>query len=682
VPPAVSTIRFPVIRSLEISGYALFPGISGSGIAAPFENGVSIIAGINGLGKTTVLNALLRTLIGPWDVRREDAEDVGSTRHDLIRWRTPGYFRGRVPDDAASATVSSRITFGSDAVYIVRSLADLSIEQLFHNDEQLDNDEAAYQTLVKQLSGVDSYYDFHFLVRNLVFYLEDRRPLLWSDDGQFEIVRILFIPGAEATVFSTLYDEIKTVDSRYRNLLTETNRLVKRLNDQKRAAGSLQSNLTAIAVLRDAYQGGEAALELTETELDGFIGEERALSEEIRRRQIEHEATFRQYEGLQQAYFARAFPSAGETFHYLLAHIVAGGGCFACGSDATAKGEELKRQIADGHCPICDSPPSAQEGVVVSQEVAAERVNRAARDLAAREAGLKTLGEERKRKIERIEGLLAVRREKQDELVALHQKINAIGARLPASSEVISELEVSVKINQENVSRLLKDRTEKIIRYRQMMEAASQRIMAAHVEIKRHFQNYVGHFLAETCELNFRSRKRAIGESGQSVDFPGFDVMMTSSVFPDQPQPRLTRADISESQKEFIDLAFRMALIRTAEATDGGAMLVLETPEASLDSLFIYRAGDLLRNFAEEGGVIGNVLIASSNLNDANMIPALLGIDRAPESPSSEIEARMINLLDVAAPNAAMSQQGDQYRDQYKRATTPDPKRLPNYGAA
>jgi hypothetical protein len=54
-------------------------------------------------------------------------------------------------------------------------------------------------------------------------------------------------------------------------------------------------------------------------------------------------------------------------------------------------------------------------------------------------------------------------------------------------------------------------------------------------------------------------------------------------------------------------------------------MLVLETPAANLDSLFIYNAGDLLRNLANEKGQSANLLLASSNLNDANMIPALLG---------------------------------------------------------
>src|SRR5688572_5286864 len=158
VETTLSKVRFPVIRSVEISGYALFPGGDGTGLAHEFQNGVSVIAGINGLGKTTLLNALLRLLIGPRDVPREDPADVGSTSHQLIAWRTPAFFTNRVPDAAVSASIAARISFGDERVYLSRRLRDLSVEQLRHGDEPVDPTQEAYEALVTRLSGVDSYY--------------------------------------------------------------------------------------------------------------------------------------------------------------------------------------------------------------------------------------------------------------------------------------------------------------------------------------------------------------------------------------------------------------------------------------------------------------------------------------------------------------------------------------------
>lgn len=673
------TIRFPVLRSVAITGYALFPGNpeEATGIDHKFENGVSIIAGINGLGKTTLLNALLRLLVGPWDVLRENPDDVGSTQHTLILWRNPSYFSARVPDSAASATISGQISFGEETIYVVRNLRDLSIQQLRFGADEVTASEAEYQRLVTQLSGVSDYYDFHFLVRNLLFYMEDRRPLVWSESGQFEIARILFVPGKDSISLSALYDEIKTADSRYRNLLTESNRLVSRLNAQRRAESARDSTQAQIATLKIEYLSLEASLESIDQELESAVEAEQASADEIRRSELELETAFREYQGLQQSFFAHAFPDTSETFQYILAHIISEAGCLVCGSSASERADQLRTQVNQGICPVCGSPPNQQEQLADGTQVAAERINRASKDVDQKQSAIRGVRAQNTALQNRVESLLGRRGNVAGKLRETGNRLAALGARLPASSSGLNELEASVRVSQESLSELRKDRSDKITRYRKMLSDVSDRIETAVAETRIHFQDYVQHFLAESCELNFRYRRRPIGEGGETVNLPGVDVMMTSGVFSEQPRPRESRDDISESQKEFVDLAFRMALIRTAAPENAGAMMILETPEASLDSLFTYRAGSLLRRFAEGGGATGNVVIATSNLNDANMIPALLGIDEAPQTPSSVIDQHMINLLDLAAPNAALRDQGNAYRAQYKKATTPNPQRVP-----
>lgn len=674
--PAAS-ITFPVLRQFEVSGYLLLPGEDGTGVSHVFSDGVSVIAGINGIGKTTLLNALLRVIIGPWDVLREDPDDIGSTRHELVIWRSPGYFSSRVPDRATSATIGAWITFGTERIYVLRGLADLKIQELAHDGKRLEPTEENYQKLVTGLSGTASYYDFHFLVRNLLFYLEDRRPLVWADEGQFEIARVLFVPDPDATDTSKRYDEIKQLDSRYRNLLTEHNRNAKRLRQQRFVQSESKDLAVEAAIAQAAYDGSQEALSRIDITIDKDIVEERALGDDIRRQQLELEESFRAYEGLQQSYFSHAFPQAEETFRYILSHIVADGGCLVCGSDARDKAAELRERMASGRCPVCDSPPDRQERVVGVTEVAAERVNRAARDLDQRRNNFRAICERREVVATRVGEFLEQRRDIQAELEGYRLELDALQARLPASAEAISELEASVKVSQARVDELGRNRADALRSYREVMKRAGSAIENRHVSIKTHFQTCVKAFLEESCELNYRERERTVGQSGERVRFPGFDVMLTSGTFPDTPTSRLSSDDVSESQKEFIDLAFRIALIRTA-ALGRGAMLILETPEASLDSLFIYRAGDLLRAFADEKGQASNVLVASSNLNDANMIPALLGIDRHPETPAESIDRRMINLLKLGAQNAALRMRKDQYETQYRLATTANKERLPD----
>src|ERR1035437_2935903 len=49
-PPS---LRLAVVLAFGIRGYELFPGADGGGIRQEFPTGVTIIAGVNGLGETT-----------------------------------------------------------------------------------------------------------------------------------------------------------------------------------------------------------------------------------------------------------------------------------------------------------------------------------------------------------------------------------------------------------------------------------------------------------------------------------------------------------------------------------------------------------------------------------------------------------------------------------------------------
>ena len=94
-------------------------------------------------------------------------------------------------------------------------------------------------------------------------------------------------------------------------------------------------------------------------------------------------------------------------------------------------------------------------------------------------------------------------------------------------------------------------------------------------EICTRFKEYAASFLAETCELTYQPENRKFGQETAAFPMPRFTVRMTSGVFKEQAQPRTEREDVSKSQKEFVDLAFRMALMLVA-AGDEPTMLVLE----------------------------------------------------------------------------------------------------------
>jgi len=133
------------------------------------------------------------------------------------------------------------------------------------------------------------------------------------------------------------------------------------------------------------------------------------------------------------------------------------------------------------------------------------------------------------------------------------------------------------------------------------MSRQKAKIHEATDEVRKRFRFFAGMVLAEHCELVVGSEERPIGQEGKKFEFPYFEVSMNVRSF--RSNSECQKADphaVSESQREFLDIAFRLALISTVTDGKADSMLVLETPESSLDSLFVYKAGEAFRQYAED----------------------------------------------------------------------------------
>jgi len=76
----------------------------------------------------------------------------------------------------------------------------------------------------------------------------------------------------------------------------------------------------AVAAKQEAYAGSEEALMRIDELIDQSIEQERERSDELSASSWTWKARSRAYEGIQQRYFAQAFPNSDETFHYIMAH--------------------------------------------------------------------------------------------------------------------------------------------------------------------------------------------------------------------------------------------------------------------------------------------------------------------------------------------------------------------------
>jgi hypothetical protein len=181
----------------------------------------------------------------------------------------------------------------------------------------------------------------------------------------------------------------------------------------------------------------------------------------------------------------------------------------------------------------------------------------------------------------------------------------------------------------------------------------SRDLVKSSEKIRAAFATYAGGFLLESVQLVWSPQKARLGQTGEAIEFPAFELEMSGTNFP-SPVRRSGPEQVSESQREFIDLAFRMALMAVSSSSGAGS-LVIDAPESSLDAIFVTRAADVLAKFADPKS--GNRLTVTSNLVEGQLIPEML----IRSAGSGDRLGRVVNLFEIAEPTAAVKERKDDY---------------------
>ena len=449
---------------------------------------------------------------------------------------------------------------------------------------------------------------------------------MWNPEGQFEILRILFLNKKLAGECAVAHDEVLTADSSYRNFNWHVN--------------SLRNDLAKVKAKHGEHKAAIEELPVLQTEYEALVNKENDLGVQIERiddeisnaekRLYELDVAAREtalkLEKSELGFFREAFPDLPDVVDRVLGSLLTNEGCLVCGSREISSRKQLLASLKAGECPICLSSKELQEVPSEVKPISDKRIKNLEKELS----GLTT---------ERLTTDKAIRslRSDFDDLKELHR--NAVRELFRAEHHLE---DAKAKVPQDDsithLLRSLDERTSELelrkhvldrvrAKYRALLQEANDRIALSADSIVSPFQEYASAFLDEKARLSYAMHLRNIGESGSNMKFPTFAVHMSSGTF-QVPHLRATSDSVSESQREFLDLAFRMALLRAASVENCAAMIVIETPEAGLDSLFVERAGEMLRKFCRRPrGGKGNSLIATINLNQENMLSSLLGID-------------------------------------------------------
>lgn len=661
-------IVFPVLKSLTIEGYGMYPPSQEKPFLITFEAGPNAIIGVNGSGKTTLISIALRCITGPYNLPSATSEsELGQVRPRVVPMSRHDRhsFGDRVADGAQSAFATLIAVFGENTLEIRRRLSDLSLVSISINGQTVDcsaptddkkaREDEVYQSEVARLSGVASFFDVLIVLHFLVFMLEDRRALVWDPTAQRQIFRVLLLPTDRATEYAAAQQEVISADSAVRN----TNALIFRHKNQKVAAERRARTivdaeaerrvLSAEAnVLRDKIEA------VSQDRVRADAERHRARLDRLRAAEA-RDSLVRELERIKVEILGRHLGASHDTLRYIVGHLLAERRCLVCGTDPSPAAETIEKWLRTGCCPICGSKHKVTEKVVPLAEADRARIPRLEQEIGLAEDQIA----DAEARITDAHARFAKADAEFDALerkrVSLDARIIAVLKRIPSERAAIGSQDSDIDALQRILANERKRLTKAESRFRSVVAESVARVQSLQEAIAAAFQRYLQLFLKEQAELVYQTIRARVGQGGASFDFPAFHLTMTGGAVAG-PTMRDNPDAVSRSQAEFVDLAFRMALMSVAAGT-GAATLIVDAPEASLDFLFAQRAGQQLAAFSRAHSE--NRVIVTSYLPSDHLLRMFL----ASAKTERERRRRIVDLISDAAPNAALRADKSRYEE-------------------
>jgi len=657
---------FPLVQHLVTENYGLYPGLDKQGrFEVPFRDGLTLIVGANGLGKTTLVTLMFRMLTGTADIDLPNGK-IGSADlklQNLDNW-SKRQFAQRVNDGAREARVGLRFQLGGRQFDLKRRLTDLALTDFRIDGTAAETEELAYQNAIIAAADLGSFGDWILVLRTLVFFFEDRRALVWDPGAQRQLLRALLLTPGQAQDWTKRERHILGLDSRMRNLQAALRREVKERNKV------VQKETNAPGV-RQALAAAEARLEQLNKHhatlvrrLDATDRARERSRRDALRAEAEQDKKLRELERARLLAIDAHLPNADDSIRFILARLMSDETCLVCGTEGIgAKRQALERALDQRHCVVCDSSLKPLVDPVVA-EITDERLHALkasydaltvqateqarARDEANAEhlavsTELTACVEERDETDQKVQDLLR-------QLPLDQRRVTEQQRKLDAVSEMITDLRAELKVARTDFAEFLGAHRAKIGEFSQ--------------EIKAKFGEAARGFLFEESQLTWAPTRTQVGQAGADgaveVEYPAFAVELTGSDF-ESIQRREDPNEVSESQREFIDLAFRMALVHVA-SPQSASTLVIDAPESSLDAVFVDRAAVVFDRFAKATGAVANRLVVTSNLGAGELVLRLLKRSAPPNDPMAPV----VDLFHAGVPTRAMVELQDEYEALWK----------------
>lgn len=652
-------LYLPNLIKIYIKGYTLYR--QQPSFEFEFKEGISAVVGANGIGKTTFVNLIIYSLVGHKKKKNKVTKISKKPEYEFI---DEDFFSSRINDLADSemnslSEVCLEYYLGKVKIEVTRSLIKNQICSLKIDNENIENpSENIYQVNIEKYSNISQFNDFELLIREFLFFDERRSNIAWEADSQDNILRILLLDEEYHLRINELEENITKADSKGRHK-SEDKRMAENSHEELVAERDniiKQTGLIEISGEKDTLdkEGSEiqrqrlvARKSTIEEELlnhnERFSDMQEVLQEiiddvsqaegEVASVSVAHENLSTEIKKLETELYKSIYNKVPDYYYTIEKSLLTDGKCLVCNSKSKEIQSKAIQMKENGECMICSSE------LIDSVPV---------------DSGL----------VEKLNKLSDIKREKQQELKNKKNRLDILNDKLQKQQQSINDLKNEIEdlskskvVIENELSKAVPDSgnkdmyTEILKAKEKMINTLDDEIRAAYRErdhykgelteyvdkfrsvinnlnqkLSNYFNKYASIFIGLDCKLSVKNK--IINKIPHLYYVPEIDGQIRKDIW-----------SVSESQRFFLDQAFRMAIIDYLQNNIRGfsTFFITETPEGSLDIAYESQVAMMFNIFSESN----NKIIFTSNLNSSNFLKELYK-----NISKEERRQRTLNLLE------------------------------------
>jgi DNA repair exonuclease SbcCD ATPase subunit len=582
-------------------------------INEPINSGVFCLAGANGLGKTTFLNAINYGLTG---IVLEPDKDLlePSEIQKVNRKYTRKYFIGKIkesekenseieilfyvkgkyfnlrrgffePDGLSSLEV---FTKRNDKLKSIVDTSDKSPKQL----------NEIYQKELACTIGIEKFEYFVFLQLYIFTFDENRRMIFWDDRASSHALAIAFntdIKDSEELI--STQREIERLDSYGRNYRWQATQIEKKIKDllvKQKKYPDITNQQKEYDKINQELAEASKIYENTQIEYNTLLKNLSILHSEIMYKKQDRAKLFSIY----------SEPMSKLLQNPYIAHSIEKRECCICGAKGDFIVENIKNGLYKNRCPLCNT--KINKGQLEEQNRLIKAIELNDKEIISKTKEINILTKEiewKKVQLEQTEHELKKLNNSLNDLLELNPLLYNNSTGDQGIDYLIGVYRKECEENKMLSKKSYDDRDKLSLKLKVLQDKIESGYSDAESVFVPIFKKLAKSFIGLDLDIGLQREKN-----------------VQKLVLEVQNSARTDSSQLSESQRFFLDIALRMSLAIYLSASNNPASMLIDTPEGSLDITYENRAGRMFADFINK---YHQNIIMTANINASQLLISL-----------------------------------------------------------